>query len=227
MEVAKKLIILGTGGNCIDILDTITEINESAATARYECVGFLDDDDATWGTAIHGVDVLGPLRDAVRYPDAVFVNGIGSETNFWKKEAILAKTGVPIHRFASIVHPSASVSRWSCLGHGVVILQNVTVAAHVTIGDQVIILPNSVISHDDFIGDYTCIAGGVCVSGATRVGKACYLGTNCAIISKVTIGDNALVGMGSVVLHDVEANTVVVGNPARFLRRTRELEPAS
>jgi acetyltransferase-like isoleucine patch superfamily enzyme len=50
------------------------------------------------------------------------------------------------------------------------------------------------------------------------VGRGCYLGTGCALIGGITVGDGALVGMGSVVLRDVEPNTVVAGNPARFVR---------
>lgn len=68
------------------------------------------------------------------------------------------------------------------------------------------------INHDDIIGDYTCIAGGV------TVGKSCYLGTNCAIKEYVKIGENSLIGMGSVVLNNVSENSVVVGNSAKFIR---------
>lgn len=215
------IIILGTGGNSVDILDTINEINARSSSDRYQCLGFLDDNDQMWGTRVAGLEVLGPLDHASRFPDAYFVNGIGSDRTFWRKEEIIARTGVPRDRFATIVHPSASVSRMSSLGAGTVILQQVTVASNVTIGDHVIVLPNSILSHDSIVGDYTSIAGGVCVSGNVRIGRSCYLGSNSVIIEKRTIGDYALVGLGSVVLHDVPANTVVVGNPARFLRKTR------
>jgi len=46
------------------------------------------------------------------------VNGIGSERNFWKKAAVIAKTGIPLDRFETIVHPTASVSRMATLGEG-------------------------------------------------------------------------------------------------------------
>jgi sugar O-acyltransferase (sialic acid O-acetyltransferase NeuD family) len=222
---SKQLIILGTGGNCVDILDTIREINARAPGSGgpvYECLGFLDDEPSTWGVELWGVKVLGRLARAGEFPDAVFVNGIGSERNFWRKAAIIAQTGLPLGRFETVIHPTASVSATSILGAGVVIFQNVTVTTNVTIGDHVIVLPNSVISHDVVVGEYTCIAGGVCVSGGVRIGRSCYLGTNSAVISNVAVGDFALVGMGSVVLGDVAEGTVVVGNPARYLRRTRE-----
>lgn len=218
----KRIVILGTGGNCIDILETIIAINQASDSPLYECVAFLDDDQSLWGKNLHGVAIRGPLEKASEFDDSLFVNGIGSPSNFWRKKEIIARAGIPSGRFVSLIHPTASVSPSAKLGHGVVILQNVTVASNVTVGDQVIILPNSVVSHDDLIGDYTCITGGVCISGGVTVGQSCYLGSNSSIIGNITIGDGSLIGMGSVVLEDVPANTVMVGNPAKAVRKVKE-----
>lgn len=219
--MAKKLIILGTGGNAVDILDTINDINAASATMIWECAGFLDDKPEHWGKTIYGVKVLGPLALASAQPaNHFFVNGIGSVNNFSKKKAILSKANIPDERFATIIHPTASVSRTAQLGRGTVLLQHVTITFSVKIGDHVMILPNTVVSHDDVIGAYCSIAGGVCIAGQVTIGQSCYLGQNSSIISDIRIGDYCLIGMGSTVRHSVEANTVVVGNPARILRKT-------
>jgi sugar O-acyltransferase (sialic acid O-acetyltransferase NeuD family) len=220
--MTKKIIILGTGGNCLDILDTLNDMNDAGHERLYECVGFLDDDASQWGQEILGVRVLGALDTAKQYTDCVYVNGIGSENNYWKKREIIARTQISRERFETILHPTASVSRTAKLGRGVVVFQNVTITYNVTIGDHVIILPASVISHDDRIGDYTSIAGGVSISGKVDVGQSCYLGSNASIKDGVKIGDYCLVGIGSVVLQDVGDNSVVVGNPARLLRKTMD-----
>lgn len=215
----KKIIIFGTGGNCIDILDTIREINKKEQL--YEVVGFLDDNSEQWGKMIKDVTVLGPLNMAKDFiSSCYFVNGIGSQKNFFMKDKILSTSKVPIERFETIIHPSAAVSDFSTLGKGVVILQNVTIASNVNIGNHVMILPNSIISHDDIIKDYTILAGGVCVSGGVTVEESCYLGTNCSIIENVTIGKHSLIDMGSVVINDVPQNSVMIGCPAKFLRNT-------
>ncbi len=52
----------------------------------------------------------------------------------------------------------------------------------------------------------------------TFVKKGASIGSNATIICGVTIGENALVGAGSVVTKDVESNTVVAGNPAKFIK---------
>lgn len=55
-----------------------------------------------------------------------------------------------------------------------------------------------------------------------HIGKNVWLGAGAIIMPGVTIGDNSIVGAGSVVTHDVEENTIVVGSPARVLRKINE-----
>ena len=52
----------------------------------------------------------------------------------------------------------------------------------------------------------------------TIVKSGASIGSGATILSNVIIGENAIVGAGSVVTHDVPANAIVAGNPARFLR---------
>ena len=53
----------------------------------------------------------------------------------------------------------------------------------------------------------------------TLVKKGASIGSGSTILSKVTVGENAIVGAGSVVTRDVPANAIVAGNPARLLRK--------
>lgn len=54
---------------------------------------------------------------------------------------------------------------------------------------------------------------------ATLVKRGASIGSGSTILSNLTIGENSIVGAGSVVTHDVPANVIVAGNPARFLRK--------
>ena len=222
----KKLVILGTGGTSLDILDTVRDRYDHRLAPDLACVGFLDDNPALWGSAIHGVPVLGGLAAAAGLRDCLFVNGIGSPSTYSQREALVARTGLSIERFATLVHPSASVSRTARLGRGTVVFQHVTITCNARIGDHVVILPNSVVSHDVQIADFTCMAAGVKISGGVRIGRGTYLGTGCALIGGIEVGDGAMIGMGSVVLRDVAAHAVVAGNPARVLRSMTPEVPA-
>jgi acetyltransferase-like isoleucine patch superfamily enzyme len=59
----------------------------------------------------------------------------------------------------------------------------------------------------------------------TLVKKGASIGSGSTILSKVTIGENAIVGAGSVVTRDVPANTIVAGTPARVLRSLDQKAP--
>lgn len=56
----------------------------------------------------------------------------------------------------------------------------------------------------------------------TRICKGASIGSGSTILCNVTIGENAIVGAGSVVTKDVPANAIVAGNPARVLRFVNE-----
>lgn len=53
---------------------------------------------------------------------------------------------------------------------------------------------------------------------AVTIADGVWIGRRAMILKGVTLGENAIVGAGSVVLHDVPANTIVAGNPARVIR---------
>jgi sugar O-acyltransferase (sialic acid O-acetyltransferase NeuD family) len=209
-----RIAILGTGGNCIDILDAMLEVNRVRGETVYECAGFFDDAPALQGTRVHGFPVLGPLSAAAKAPGLNFVFGIGSVRNFRDRGRVLASCGIPEDRWQTIVHPSAQVSSFATVGRGTVILQNAVVAAGARIGACAMILPTSIVSHDSSLGDFTILAGGVCINGAVAVGDHCYIGSGTQIRERLKIGSGVLVAMGSVVVRDLPDGIAVRGVPA-------------
>src|SRR5687767_13530415 len=114
--MARPLIILGTGGNAYDVLDIVEAIN--AAGRAWDVKGFLDDARPV-GSEFLGLPVLGRLADAGRFATESFVNAIGSDASFGRRREIVASSGLPQDRFATLVHPRASVSSRARLAPGV------------------------------------------------------------------------------------------------------------
>jgi UDP-3-O-[3-hydroxymyristoyl] glucosamine N-acyltransferase len=78
------------------------------------------------------------------------------------------------------------------------------------------------IGHHCVVGEGSLITAGTILCGGVKIGKKCWISPNVTIIQRVKVGDGALVGMGSVVLKDVEPGTVIAGNPAKFIHNVNE-----
>lgn len=89
----------------------------------------------------------------------------------------------------------------------------------VTVEDDVFIAPGVVFADDLHP---PCPRYAACVGGAI-VRRGARIGSNATILPGVVIGEGALVGAGSVVVDDVPDGTVVVGTPARVVKRVAEL----
>jgi sugar O-acyltransferase (sialic acid O-acetyltransferase NeuD family) len=210
----QDVIILGAGGTGGDVLEWFPELADQGL--GYCLKGFLDDDERKWGTEVRSVPVLGPLRSALEYPTARFVDALGSPSNFARRPNLLS--AIPEDRFLTLVHPRAHLSRTVQIGPGSLVYPNVAVSSGVRIGSHVTILANVVVNHDTVIGDYSIVASAASLSGGVRIGTCCYIGAGSHLIQNAVVGDGSLVGMGSVVIRDVAPGTMVVGNPGRVLR---------
>ncbi len=218
----KHIVILGAGGNSLAIADAIVAINAAApAQPVYELVGFLDDLPENQGRRVLGFPVVGRIADAHRWPHCQFINGIASVESFRKKAGAIARAGMPRERFETIVHPSAVVARDARVGVGCAIMANSVVCAEASVDDHVIMLQNSSINHHARIGRFVTLSAGVTVLGAVDVGDGAFLSGGVSIAPYIKVGAGALIGLGSTVIRDVAAGSVVVGNPARELPASR------
>lgn len=125
------------------------------------------------------------------------------------------------------------------LGHmgGVVIGSDVEIGSHVSIA-QGTIEPTVIsdhakiddcvfIAHNVHVGKSSFVIAGAEISGSVTIGERVWISPEVTVINKVSIGDDALVGIGAVVVRDVEANTVVAGVPAKPRGQRYPTEPAS
>ncbi len=96
----------------------------------------------------------------------------------------------------------------------------------ITVGDCTLIGPNVTIATAAHPIDSALRAKGYQYNLPVVIGKNCWLGAGALIMPGVTIGDNTVVGAGSVVTRDLPANVVAVGAPCRVLRAITEADRA-
>jgi len=114
------------------------------------------------------------------------------------------------------------IQKNATIGKNCKISSHTFICEGVTIEDEVFVGHNVAFINDSY-PRATTADGGLQTEAdwqvePTRVKKGASIGSGCTILSRVTIGENALIGAGSVVTHDVPDNAIVAGNPATYLR---------
>jgi sugar O-acyltransferase (sialic acid O-acetyltransferase NeuD family) len=205
----EELLLFPCNGNAAEALDCLGE--------RFRPLGFIDDDRRKIGGTTFGLPIS-DRRALSDYPHAKVLAVPGSPTSYPLRAAAIASLGLPAGRFATVIHPHASVSRSAHVGTNVLIMAGTVITANAVIEDHVVILPNSVVHHDSTIGAYTILGAGVVVAGSVRIGENCYVGGGSRFRDNLTVAPATLVGLGSTVVRSIDVpGKVWAGHPARCL----------
>lgn len=212
MVSPRRLIVVGCGGMGREAVWLAR-----GSSSPFNVVGFLDDADAHQGSRINGVPVVGRVSDWIRFHDTEFVVAVGSPRTRQRLVSKMYGGGAP--RFASLVHESVIRPPEVPVGEGSIVSAGCVMMTNVSVGRHVIPNINSTLSHDTSIGDFCTIAPMVAVSGNVRLEPGTQVGTGACLRDGITLGRGSMAGMGSVVVRDVAARDLVVGNPARSIRQ--------
>ena len=93
---------------------------------------------------------------------------------------------------------------------------------HIYIGDSTMLGPNVTIATAGHPIDPELRSRGLQYNLPVRIGKNCWLGAGVIVMPGITIGDNTVIGAGSVVTKDIPGGVVAVGNPCKVLREVGE-----
>ncbi|HEY5869482.1 MAG TPA: acyltransferase [Candidatus Tectomicrobia bacterium] len=144
--------------------------------------------------------------------------------------------GVRIYDFVNLygctIGDKTQIGTFVEIQKGVAIGENCKIQSHTFICEGVTIEDNVFIGHNvTFINDRfprATTADGKLQREADWVGeptvvrRGASIGSSATLLGGITVGENAIVGAGSVVTRNVPANTIVAGNPARILRQIDE-----
>ena len=140
---------------------------------------------------------------------------------------------VSIHAFVNLygcsIGDNSKVGAFVEIQKNAIIGRNVKVSSHTFICEGVTIEDDVFVGHNvSFINDKyprATTENGIPQAEAdwsvikTVVKRGASIGTSSTILCGITIGEHAVIGAGSVVTHDVPANAIVAGNPARMMRK--------
>jgi acetyltransferase EpsM len=207
----RKLIIWGTGGHAKVVLDIVTTLNQ------FSDVIFIDDAFAAEGRDFRGFHVAGgraeiPALKVCRYIE--FIIAIGRNTT--RANCFREALGEGLEP-ATIIHPSAVVSRSASIEPGTVVMPNVVINADAVIGADCIINTSAIVEHDCRIADHVHLSPGAALGGGVSIGEYSHIGLNVSVLPEMEIGERVIVGAGAVVVNQILSGQKVAGVPAKLL----------
>lgn len=200
----KDIVIIGYSGHSYGVI-------ESALSIGLDIIGYCDllkKEKNPFSLKYLGKeDVI--FEDAVKWP---FFVSIG---NNYVRNKISEKLRSMNNNLVSIVDPSSLLNNSVVVGNGTFISKNVCVNSCVEVGDDVILNTGCIIEHECKIDNCVHVGPGSVLCGNVTVGKRSFIGANSTIKQGIKIGDDVIIGAGSLILKDVPNNSTVYGNPVK------------
>lgn len=205
----KNLVIIGAGGFAREIYDLANTCYHGIE--NFSVKGFLSDGPSNIESMGYP-PVLSTVVDYAIEDGDVFFCAIGKLADRRKTvEIILRKGG----NFINLIHPTAVISPSVCLGIGVGIKAFCVLASDVSVGDFTFLQSSVIMGHDVQIGRYCQVNSFAFFAGYSKVNDLVSVNAGAKLIQNVVVEENAVVGMGSVVINKVKSGTTVFGIPAR------------
>ena len=208
----KHLIIIGARGWGREVYAAAMG-TKAYRDGEFDIKGFLDSKaDAFEGLRGSYPPILCAPEDYEIQKDDVFFVAMGEPQ--WRKHyaELMAAKGA---KFMSVICDSAYVYPTALVGEGTFIGGSTVVSDNVTIGKHAMVHGFCTLGHDAVVEDYASIGAYVFLGGYVHVGKCSNMAPKSMIIRQKGIGENVVVGAGSVVMRKFGDDLHLFGNPAK------------
>lgn len=218
--MSKKVVIIGGEGNggvvasCIE--DNIARFNDT----QWEVVGFLNDIEKG---KINGYPILGGTDNVQKFIDKgyYFIYAIHMIGRNVLSEKVFNKCNIPTSKLATIIHKTAFVAQNAIIEPGVLIMSNCYIGPAAHIGKCTLVMANSMIGHNTKVGMLCHFSVGSITSSYVEIGKVSDVALGAKVLEKRKIGNYAVAGANSLIMHDVPDYEIHIGSPAKFFKKVR------
>jgi sugar O-acyltransferase (sialic acid O-acetyltransferase NeuD family) len=213
----KKLVLIGGGNHLQYSLDIIEKEN------KYEVVGIIDSIQEI-GTKLFGYEVIGRQGDINSLIEKYDIDcGIITVGDNWIRKIIYDDIREKSNlKFVNAIHPSVIIGNNVKMGVGIIAMAGCIFNPGALVGDFGFFATGAQIEHDCTIGEFASISAGSVLGGHVVIKKYAAITLNVTIVDRVSIGENTVIGSGSLVTKSIADNVLAYGNPVKIIR-TRKL----
>lgn len=204
------LVMLGAGGHAKVLLSL-------AQSAGFNVSGVCDPELAHQGVGQwRGIRVLGgdDVLDALDPTAIGLINGIGQLVGSSGRRSIFERLVAKGFCFPVLVHPVAWVDASAVLHEGVQVMAGAVIQSDTEVGPNSIINTHASVDHDCSLGAHVHIAPGATLCGSVRIHDRAFIASGATVIQGRSVGEDAVVGAGSVLVRNLGARLIFLGSAA-------------
>lgn len=207
----KKLVLVGAGEFALIANEYFTH------DSSYDVAAFVVNKEFIKEPELEGRPVLPYEEIEKNFPPseyAVFVAIPASQLNRVRKRFYL-ELKEKGYEFATYVSSKAFVWRNAKIGENTFIFENNVIQPYVEVGNNCILWSGNHVGHRTVIQDHVFIASHAVISGYCTIGEGSFIGVNSTFNDNVSIAPSCIVGSGSLVVKNTDAEGIYTGAPAR------------
>lgn len=210
----NNIVVIGSSGHAKVIVDIVQQ------EGRYNITGLLDRFRSV-GEQTLGYPILGKEEDL---PELVKVHALKGAIvaigdNFIRSKVAARIKGIsPDLPFVCAIHPKASIATEVSIGEGTVVMAGASINPCSSVGRFCILNTNSSLDHDSILEDFASLAPGATTGGNCRIGQYSAISIGTVLIHGIHIGEQTVIGAGSLVMKSIESFVVAYGTPAKAIR---------
>ena len=200
--MVKNVVIFCAGPHARVLLDILKE------STIFKVVGIIDSVLGI-GSLFYGYQVIGRQNELIKLAETYnFNSGFVALGDNYLREKVVDEilTQKNDFDFITIISKYSYVSDTSKIGVGNAIMPGVIINSEATIGNHCILNTNSSLEHNSVMEDFSSLSAGVTTGGYFKLGRYSAIALGVTILDRTTIGENVVVGSGSLVTKDLESH---------------------